>query len=41
MRFMFIVKPAHVGPPTPELMEAVKKLADREIKAGRLLDTAA
>ena len=39
MRFMFIVKPAQVGPPTPELMEAVKKLADREIKAGRLLDT--
>jgi hypothetical protein len=39
MRFMFIVKPAQVGPPTPELMEAMKKLADREIKAGRLLDT--
>jgi len=39
MRFMFIVKPAHVGPPTPELMEAMNKLADREIKAGRLLDT--
>jgi len=38
MRFMFIVKPARVGPPTPELMEAVKRLADREIKAGRLLD---
>ena len=36
MRFMFIVKPARVGPPTPELMEAMKKLADREIKAGRL-----
>src|SRR6266446_2457299 len=39
MRFMFIVKPAQVGPPTPELMEAMNKLADREIKAGRLLDT--
>ena len=39
MRFMFLVKPAHVGPPTPELMAAVKRLADREIKAGRLLDT--
>ena len=38
MRFMFIVKPAQVGPPTPELMEAMNKLADREIKAGRLLD---
>ena len=39
MRFMFLVTPAHVGPPTPELMEAVRKLADREIKAGRLIDT--
>jgi hypothetical protein len=38
MRFMFIVKSAHSGPPTPELMEAMHKLADREIKAGRMLD---
>jgi hypothetical protein len=38
MRFMFIIKSAHPGPPTPELLEAVGKLADREIKAGRLLD---
>ena len=38
MRFMFIVKSAHRGPPTPELMEAMHKLADREIKAGRMLD---
>ena len=38
MRFMFIVKSAHPGPPTPELIEAMHKLADREIKAGRLLD---
>jgi hypothetical protein len=38
MRFMFIVTPAQGGPPTPELMDAVKKLAEREIKAGRLLD---
>ena len=38
MRFMFIVNPAHPGPPTPDLMEAVHKLADREIKAGRMLD---
>jgi hypothetical protein len=38
MRFMFIVKSAHAGPPTPELLEAMDKLADREIKAGRLLD---
>ena len=39
MRFMFIVKSAHRGPPSPELMEAMHKLADREIKAGRLIDT--
>ena len=32
MRFMFIVKLAEVGPPTPELMEAMNTLADREIK---------
>jgi hypothetical protein len=38
MRFMFIVKSAHPGPPTPALAEAMHKLADREIKAGRLLD---
>jgi hypothetical protein len=38
MRFMFIVKSAHAGPPTPELLEAMHKLADREIKAGRMLD---
>jgi len=38
MRFMFIVKSAHPGPPTPELMEAMNKLADQEIKAGRMLD---
>jgi hypothetical protein len=39
MRFMYIVTPAHPGPPTPELMEAMHKLADREIKAGRMLDS--
>src|SRR6202011_3312150 len=39
MRFMFIVKSAHpFGPPTPQSLEAMNKLADREIKAGRLLD---
>ena len=38
MRFMFIVKSAHAGPPSPELVEAMHKLADREIKAGRMLD---
>ena len=39
MRFMFIVKSAHSGPPTPELLEAMHKLANREIKAGRMLDS--
>jgi hypothetical protein len=38
MRFMYIVTSAHSGPPTPELMAAMHKLADREIKAGRMLD---
>ena len=38
MRFMFIVKSSHSTPPTPELMEAMHKLADREIKAGRMLE---
>ena len=40
MRFMYIVKhPGPSGQPTPALMEAMHKLADREIKAGRLVDT--
>jgi hypothetical protein len=39
MRFMFIVKSAHPAMPSPELLEAVHKLADREIKAGRMLDS--
>ena len=39
MRFMFIVKSSHAASPTPELMEAMHKLADREIKAGRMLDS--
>ena len=38
MRFMFIVKSAHTATPTPKLIEAMHKLADREIKAGRMLD---
>jgi hypothetical protein len=38
MKFMFIVKSAHVGPPPPQLLEAMHKLANREIKAGRMLD---
>jgi hypothetical protein len=39
MRFMFIVKSAHAGSPPPALLEAMHKLADREIKAGRMLDS--
>jgi hypothetical protein len=39
MRFMYIVTSEHPAVPTPELMEAVGKLADREIKAGRMLDS--
>lgn len=39
MRFMFIVSSAHATPPTPELMEAMGKLADQEIKAGRLIES--
>ena len=39
MRFMSIITSAHFGPPTPELMEAMGKLADREIKAGRMIDS--
>jgi hypothetical protein len=38
MKFMFIVKSAHSVAPTPALLEAMHKLADREIKAGRMLD---
>ncbi|MGL4288441.1 MAG: YciI family protein [Phreatobacter sp.] len=38
MRFMFMVRSAHAGPPTPELMAAMHELAAREIKAGRMLD---
>ena len=41
MRFMYIVTPAHPVPPTTELIEAVHKLAEREIKAGHMLDSGA
>src|SRR5579862_9010747 len=39
MRFMYIV--SHPGPsvtPPAEMLEAMHRLADREIKAGRMLD---
>ncbi|MDF2994554.1 MAG: hypothetical protein K0R27_191 [Xanthobacteraceae bacterium] len=39
MRFMFIVLSSQMTPPTPELMEAIGKLSEQEIKAGRLIDT--
>ena len=40
MRFMSIVSSPHPpGPPSPKLLEAIQKLAEREIKAGRMLDT--
>jgi hypothetical protein len=38
MKFMFIVKSGHSMPPTPKLLEAMHTLANREIKAGRMLD---
>ena len=39
MRFMSFITSAHSGPPTPELLEAMNKLADREIKTGRMIDS--
>ena len=39
MRFMYIVTSEQPAAPTPALMEAVGKLADREIKAGRMIDS--
>lgn len=38
MRFMSIVTSAQTGPPTPELIEEMNKLANREIEAGRMVD---
>jgi hypothetical protein len=38
MKFMFIVKSAQAAAPTPKLLEEMHKLANREIKAGRMLD---
>jgi hypothetical protein len=38
MRFMYIVTCPEPAQPTPALLEAMHKLADREIKAGRMLD---
>ena len=38
MRFMSIITTASTEPPTPELMEAMNKLANRELQTGRMLD---
>lgn len=38
MRYMFIVRSADQGPPSPELMEAMNELAAEEIRAGRMID---
>ncbi|HVL41350.1 MAG TPA: YciI family protein [Brevundimonas sp.] len=38
MRFITIVTSANTMAPSPELEEAMGQLADREIKAGRMLD---
>lgn len=37
MRFMFIIKTASVGGPPPALMEAMHAMAEREVKAGRMI----
>jgi hypothetical protein len=40
MRFMYIItSPQPNRGPTPALLEAMHKLADREIKAGRMIDS--
>jgi hypothetical protein len=40
MRFMYVVTSSQpTRGPTPALMEAMHKLAEREIKAGRMLDS--
>jgi hypothetical protein len=38
MRYISFVIPYNDLPPTPELMDAMGKLAEREMKAGRLID---
>jgi hypothetical protein len=38
MRVMYIMKSTQEGSPTPEFIAAAHKLADRETKAGRMLD---
>ena len=39
MRFMYIVtSPPPMQAPTPALMEAIGKITEREVKAGRMID---
>src|SRR5580704_11796035 len=38
MRYMFIVKSRQSADPNSKLMEAMHKMAQREIQAGRMLD---
>ncbi len=37
MRFMFIIKTASPGAPPPELVKAMHEMAEREVKAGRMI----
>ena len=39
MKFISFVTSAQSGPPTPELLAAMDKLATRELKAGRMIDS--
>jgi hypothetical protein len=41
MRFMYILLPHKPMMPNPRLREAVREMAERETKAGRMLDTGA
>jgi hypothetical protein len=38
MRFMYLVRSATAGPPSPRLLEEMHKLAERETKAGTVVD---
>ena len=39
MRFMYVItSPQPMQPPTPALMEAIGRISEREIKAGRMVD---
>ncbi len=37
MRFMYIIHSESDAPPTPELMQAMHAMAEREVKAGRMI----